>query len=113
MPYTHSTADDYLYWDNTESVTLTTTRSSVESSESISIARRNSVGKQEAEFNGLLINSDSCVWCLPFALVSGNEPTIGSQITDSSSTEWQVLSVNEQRLGSSVSHYHCVCRKEQ
>lgn len=116
---THGTS--YLYWDNTEAVTVITKTNSagstVDTETSITIAKRGSQQRNETQFNGILISSEDQFWLIPSALLidgSSNDLKLheGDRIKVSDSEQYTIQSTKLIRNGSEKSHWRCLTKTE-
>lgn len=105
---TRSVTNEYLHWHQTELVSVTQYRASDVVTDDVT-SRRGSLDSNEAGQNPA-VTEESIVWLIPGALIESAVKT-GDTITDSDDVVYQVVSVREVRLGSSLSHYRCICNK--
>lgn len=114
MSYTADISDAYLYWDNVESGSLqvqqTAEASYLGSSVNIAIAKRSMPTEAEQAFSNAGVPVVDIAWSLPAALLGDVVPKKGNQFVTNSGQRFSVISVTEQRMGSSLSHYRCACK---
>ncbi len=87
-----NTANDYLIWDNIESITYTS-NNVTDTAYQLAIAKRRSITSADVptEKTGSYTSSD-LVWMIPTAVLTGGLiPKVSDYITDSASVEWTVL----------------------
>lgn len=107
---------DYQFWSNTEAVTVTLSPNAVSpTSVSISKAMRNDLRRAGTVYNGIDLQGDEVLWSIPYALLNpagnGREIDKLDRITDADAIVWTVISATEIRVGSSRSHFECVCNR--
>lgn len=111
-------SDQYLYWDNPQTATVTlhgvwnsTTSVFEDKSYSNVIVKRVSSAVLASEAGGLQLRTDQAAWLVPIALLGGNEVKDGDEIVVASVT-WIVSGEAPLRVvGSSPSHFRCICNK--
>lgn len=87
-----NTANDYLIWDNIESITYTS-NNVTDTAYQLAITKRRSITSADVptEKTGSYTSSD-LVWMIPTAVLTGGLiPKVSDYITDSASVEWTVL----------------------
>lgn len=106
-------SDNYLYWDNVESlsVLLEQTDDAIKTAAAVPCGRVGPTGIAAPNFSGADLETETVVWRVPAALLfeSAAPATIyrlhiGDRLTDGTTT-WRVQSIQEARSGSSLSHY--------
>jgi hypothetical protein len=83
-------AGEYVSWTNTETVTLSGTRSGSPIAVTGIVASKMNLQKAEKLFGGITLSEQDKVWVLPDVLLQSNGVQQGDTITDSSSVVWTV-----------------------
>lgn len=111
MPYEHDFTDNYLYWDNVESLdfTLNQQDGTTKSPTSVICQRVDLPVRNNAIFSGVEFDPQTQVWRVAAALLLDTAVQyplrLGDTMTDGT-TVWQVVGpLQEVRLGSSLDHY--------
>lgn len=96
MSNTTDVSGDWQWWDNTEEVEV--------GDETVTHARRGNLAEAAREFGYVPGVDCTAVWLIPAAEAA---VTVGDVITDGEGVAYRVQSVQERRLGASLSHYTC------
>lgn len=113
---TISYSDSHLWWDQTESlsVAMRQTDGTTKTATGVTCHRFQPTG-DEPGFSGVDLDREVVFWRVPAALLVVSDVTyplrIGDTLTDGTTT-WQVQSLRESRVGSSLSHYVATCVQE-
>lgn len=108
-------SNEYLFWDNTEAVTVTIKRPGTPATTNIAIARayREDLDHDTAKLFDIWSPQDAQVWNIPAALMGSDELRETDLITDASSVVWTVKAAVLERVGTSAVSWRAVCHKEQ
>ena len=104
-------ANEYLYWSQTEAVTVTLHQQSENKSVSVATALRESINRKSASYSGLSLSSDSVQWSIPVALLDSETLEIGDEIKDAGGVRWKVSAATLIRAGSSPTHWEAMCER--
>lgn len=116
MTYSYNATNDYLWWDNTEAVTVTLRTAGVaDDPVSVAVALREDVSRRLADSLGVQLRGDDLAWNIPAALMSGKEIHPGDFITDAGSVVYTVNPGGVQKIGvgGSVSHFLCLTTRQR
>ena len=104
-------SDEYKYWDQTESVTVTVLVNEggvrTESSVPVAIARRGSREQNESVFNGITLDGNETFWLIPYALMGGTAISRDHVIRDGNNVEYKVKTARLVTKGASKIYYRC------
>ena len=89
--------NDYLVFDNTESVTHVSIRAAGNLADAIANALRHQVTERDAIASGGVYTTQDVAWNLP-AIQAANAPKPGDTITDSDAVVWTILQVDRATL---------------
>lgn len=108
MAYTPDVSNDYTWWDAVETV-LVNQRDETDSVVPVTdvTARRESFAANPQGFAEMNIPPEAVIWLLPAGELGGEVPRQGTEIIDSNDKAYLVETVQERRVGSSLSHYVC------
>jgi hypothetical protein len=106
-------SDEYKWWDNTETVTVSFRRYAGDVQIDLSSALRQQLNRRHAAFASIDIEGDETVWVLPEALLEGEEPKKGDEIEDSDDVTYTIVSAVRRGIGASITHWECVCRVQR
>ncbi|WP_013626599.1 hypothetical protein [Rubinisphaera brasiliensis] len=107
-------SDEYKWWDQTESVTLTLKTTDGDEVQCIERAKRTGVNNRETVFQGVSLYGTEQFWLIPSALVDDNRVVHeGDTITDEDGAVSTIQAVQLVRKGSSKSHYRCLCSERE
>jgi hypothetical protein len=114
MPNVIDYTDEYLYWDQTEAVTIRLGTAAFDKNRAIDTAKRLNAAERESLFSDVGITSEDVVFLIPHALLNaGDRITIGDTIIDSEDVAYRVRAVTVARKGVSRSHYRCLVTEER
>mgnify|MGYP000181447598 CR=1 FL=1 len=99
--------NDYLIWDNRESVSHISVRNSGNVTTSVSDAKRRALSFKEVVSAGGAYVSNDLVWLLPVAVLNGATPKPADKIVDSDAVSWTILDAS---LNTWRTWYRCTCR---
>lgn len=103
---------DYQWWDNTEAVTVATTLGGTTTT--TSVAKALSLDINRSLFRGMAgIEGDDLVWMIPVALMGSVEINQADKITQGSGKIWLVKQVFKRGIGTSDTHFECLCAKKR
>ena len=104
-------SDDYLTWDQTEAVTVTSLINKggvrTESSTSVATAKRGSREQMESSFNGITLDGNETFWLIPYTLMGTAVVGRDHVIKDSSDVEYKVKAARLVTKGASKIYYRC------
>jgi hypothetical protein len=113
MAVTVDISDDFLFFDNFESVTVTLKRTS-NLSATIANALRGALSRSELNALGVMLPETVATWFIPYDQLiedqSGQEMREGDTIAPSGES-WHVKSVKVVGAGGSISGWNCICYK--
>lgn len=102
---------DYLFWDNPEAVTVTTTVGGSATSTSVERALQQDVSKTRGQFAGIQLTGDELGWLVPVTLMGSVEINIGDTLTQADSTVWRIVGAVKRGIGSNDTHWELATRK--
>lgn len=104
---------DYLHWDNTEAVTVSTTLAGSTTTTSVSVAL--SADIKRSIFRGQItgLEGDELVWMIPIDLMGSVEINEGDKITQTGGAVWQVKQAFRRGIGTSDTHFECLCIRKR
>lgn len=92
MAVTLDLSDDYLIWDNRETITYTAEKRSGDSAYVIDDCKRRALTYRELAFSGGAYTSGDRAWLIPTAVIpDGITPKIADRVTDDDGAVWTVL----------------------
>lgn len=104
---------NYLWWDNTESVTVDLIRNGGTSSVTIAVAKRSQITTRDLTDAGVQLDSTDIPFNIPESLLNpaanGREILRGDVITDSANRRYRVQT---SQLLHRQSRWRVICRKE-
>lgn len=107
---TLSVSNEYLSWDNTESLTVNLkTASGYGDNITVGKGLRLDIDLRRQVFNGVRLEAGQLFFWLPVAQVGAGELNANAKITDASGTVYYILTSVKRGLGSSASHWECLC----
>ena len=104
------TSAHYLFWHNTEAVTLTVQRSAGATAVAGVTALRRALSRGEHAAGGAHLHEENVAWNLPHALLAGQEPQPGDTLTDSVGVVWMIAAVQRLTWGT---RWRCLCRPQR
>lgn len=110
MTYITDAANDYQWWENTETVTLDYLRAAGDAQNADITAQRLDPSEAQADFAGVNINGEALVWNIPDTLCTNGTPEIGDTITDAASAVWRIKSIQTVRFGQ---QFVCLTEKQR
>lgn len=92
MAVTLDLSDDYLIWDNRETITYTVEKRAGDVAHTIDDCKRRALTYRELAFSGGAYTSGDRAWLIPTVkLPAGVTPKIADRVTDGGGTAWTVL----------------------
>lgn len=111
MANTIDYSSEYLFWSQTEAVTVMLRQQSENKSVSVATALRESINRKSASYAGLSLEGNAVQWCIPVALMGGETMHVGDEIKDSSGVRWKVSALTLIHIGSSPTHWEAMCER--
>lgn len=109
-------SDNYKWWDNKQTATVEMTVWDADSADYVAktyenvVVKRSTASSQNPEIR-IQLRNDQAVWLVPVALIGGYPMRDGAEITVGSDLWVQSGDAPLRVVGSSPSHYVCVCNK--
>ena len=102
-------ANEYQWWDATESVTVTLDRAEGRQYLPGVTAKRGDESEARAVFAEVSAGGFDLLWTVPDTLLGGCELREGDLLTDASSVKWRITRLTRQRFST---QWVCLCVKE-
>ena len=102
--------NDYLIFDNTESVTVTRERTDGDDSVTVDNALRRAISRAELSAAGVRITGRELVWNIPKTQLGDGDIAEGDTITD---TEGVVFHVKSLQFGTWESRVRAICQRDR